>query len=360
MYRGLPFRRLLVAAGLAVGFTLSLNLPVQPRAEAAGARPHFQLPFQCGQKWKAFTRSGHRPNENSIDFNGVSVGTHAATIVASAPGRVLHAGYDQWNGWWVNLSHANGWGTAYLHMNERPRVSNGQTVAMGQVLGRVGDSGDSYGSHLHYQQWADQTSRAQPTYFNGQPSGVRVGQDRILTSNNCGQNPNPKPGELSTWGTDVRIRKDSTTKSAVVATLAGPTAITVECQRRGEKVTISDGGKTYTNDAWAFLPKYGGFITNIYVDIPQSWIPNVRDCGVFPTRGTNVKIRKEPTTTSAEVATLPKPTSVKVQCQQRGEKVTEGKASNDLWSYLPEKKGYLNNLFIDHKAASLPLVPTCA
>ncbi|NJQ00312.1 N-acetylmuramoyl-L-alanine amidase [Streptomyces zingiberis] len=77
-----------------------------------------------------------------------------------------------------------------------------------------------------------------------------------------------------TWGTDVNIRKSPSTGAARVATLAGPTTVRVRCQVRGEKVTYQG----YTNDAWAYLPDYGGYLSNIFVDVADSWLPGVPTC----------------------------------------------------------------------------------
>lgn len=77
-----------------------------------------------------------------------------------------------------------------------------------------------------------------------------------------------------TWGTDVRIRQQATTASAEVARLAGPTTVNVTCQVHGQRITV-DG---ITNDGWAYLPAYGGYISNIFVDVVEQWLPGVPNC----------------------------------------------------------------------------------
>ncbi|ANB10345.1 hypothetical protein SAM40697_6392 [Streptomyces ambofaciens] len=79
----------------------------------------------------------------------------------------------------------------------------------------------------------------------------------------------------------------------------------------------------------------------------------------FPTWGTDVSVRQQPSQDSARVATLPGPTSVRVACQVRGAPVEYDGYSNDAWSYLPDYGGYVSNLFIDVTDAWLPGVPTC-
>ncbi|AQU65882.1 hypothetical protein [Streptomyces niveus] len=77
-----------------------------------------------------------------------------------------------------------------------------------------------------------------------------------------------------TWGTDVRIRQQATTASPEVARLAGPTTVNVKCQVHGQRITV-DG---ITNDGWAYLPSYGGYISNIFIDVVESWLPGVPNC----------------------------------------------------------------------------------
>ncbi|MFE5393200.1 N-acetylmuramoyl-L-alanine amidase [Streptomyces sp. NPDC056568] len=79
----------------------------------------------------------------------------------------------------------------------------------------------------------------------------------------------------------------------------------------------------------------------------------------FPTWGTDVSVRQRPSQDSARVATLPRPTSVRVACQVHGAPVEYDGYSNDAWSYLPDHGGYVSNIFIDVPDAWLPGVPAC-
>ncbi|MFD8588490.1 N-acetylmuramoyl-L-alanine amidase [Streptomyces sp. NPDC059637] len=79
---------------------------------------------------------------------------------------------------------------------------------------------------------------------------------------------------FTTWGSGVNVRSAPTTTSTAVASLAGPTTVRVRCQVRGQLVTYQG----YTNDAWAYLPDYGGYISNIFVNTPESWLPGVPTC----------------------------------------------------------------------------------
>jgi hypothetical protein len=54
-------------------------------------------------------------------------------------------------GWMVEIQHAGDVMTRYCHMVQRPFVRIGQNVSAGDVIGRVGTSGNSSGPHLHFE-----------------------------------------------------------------------------------------------------------------------------------------------------------------------------------------------------------------
>jgi murein DD-endopeptidase MepM/ murein hydrolase activator NlpD len=154
-------------------------------AQAAGPRPHFQLPFKCGDTWRLATYAGH--DNYDIDMTATSGVTEGRPILASYDGTVAYAGWDNGGGWYVKLNHGGGWQTLYLHMKQSPSVSTGQSVKRGQQLGIVGSTGDSSGPHLHYEQLRDGAKTE--SYFNGQASGIRDDSHSYSvtrTSFNCG------------------------------------------------------------------------------------------------------------------------------------------------------------------------------
>ncbi len=91
----------------------------------------------------------------------------------------------------------------------------------------------------------------------------------------------PAPAQAAdfpTYGSGVRVRADATTQSGVVGTLAPAETISVDCQKRGELVEI-DGA---SSEWWAHVPSKGGYVTVAYVDIPESQLPGVPECGGGP------------------------------------------------------------------------------
>ncbi len=71
-------------------------------------------------------------------------------IVAAADGIVLSAGWRNGYGNTVVLSHGGGYTTLYAHQTD-VNVSAGQEVSGGDVIGWVGSTGWSTGSHLHFE-----------------------------------------------------------------------------------------------------------------------------------------------------------------------------------------------------------------
>jgi murein DD-endopeptidase MepM/ murein hydrolase activator NlpD len=82
---------------------------------------------------------------------GVDIGSPDGTPVhAPAGGRVIMAGMGNGYGREIEIDHGNGIRTVYGHL-QGYNVVDGQTVVKGEVIGFVGHSGRTTGSHLHYE-----------------------------------------------------------------------------------------------------------------------------------------------------------------------------------------------------------------
>ncbi|WP_233218869.1 M23 family metallopeptidase [Deinococcus arcticus] len=79
-------------------------------------------------------------------------------IRAALAGTVKSSVYDARNGWgWtVVLEHVNGLTSRYSH-NSANLVRRGQQVSAGQVIARVGNTGNSTGPHLDFRVYAGGT-----------------------------------------------------------------------------------------------------------------------------------------------------------------------------------------------------------
>jgi murein DD-endopeptidase MepM/ murein hydrolase activator NlpD len=91
-------------------------------------------------------------NDGSTSYHGgIDIsGDVGASVVASNGGRVAVAGPLNVRGNVVILDH--GWGvySGYYHLSE-VLVGEGQQVAQGETIGRLGDTGLSTGAHLHWE-----------------------------------------------------------------------------------------------------------------------------------------------------------------------------------------------------------------
>jgi murein DD-endopeptidase MepM/ murein hydrolase activator NlpD len=73
---------------------------------------------------------------------------------ATAAGTVTIAGWNGGYGKMVEVDHGNGFATRYAHLSAID-VEIGQTIRIGQAIGRVGSTGRSTGPHLHYETRVD-------------------------------------------------------------------------------------------------------------------------------------------------------------------------------------------------------------
>jgi murein DD-endopeptidase MepM/ murein hydrolase activator NlpD len=84
---------------------------------------------------------------------GVDWGAPMGTpIFASGNGEIESIGLEGGYGKYIRIRHANGYETAYGHMSAFARnLEEGSHVRQGQVIGYVGSTGLSTGSHVHYE-----------------------------------------------------------------------------------------------------------------------------------------------------------------------------------------------------------------
>lgn len=117
--------------------------PPQPPARAGGS---FQWPLEG----KVISRFG--PKRNGTRNDGINIAAPRGTPVRAAEnGVVVYAGNElQGFGNLLLIKHDGGWMTAYAH-NERLVVKRGATVRRGQVVARVGSSGNVTRPQLHFE-----------------------------------------------------------------------------------------------------------------------------------------------------------------------------------------------------------------
>lgn len=100
-------------------------------------------------------------------------------IMAAGNGVIEEAGAKGEYGNYVRVRHANGYKTAYAHMQKfAPGVGAGVQVLQGQIIGYVGSTGLSSGPHLHYEVLVKNTYDS--SYSHVDPRAIQVPNDRTL------------------------------------------------------------------------------------------------------------------------------------------------------------------------------------
>jgi murein DD-endopeptidase MepM/ murein hydrolase activator NlpD len=97
-----------------------------------------------GTRLDPFTRS--LAFHSGVDFRAPT----GTPVRATASGTVIEAGTNGGYGRMVEIDHGNGVSTRYAHLSSIA-VSEGDKIALGQVIGAVGSTGRSTGPHLHYE-----------------------------------------------------------------------------------------------------------------------------------------------------------------------------------------------------------------
>ena len=138
---------------------LATYVPPTTRPSGTDTTPSSQAPSSSGwiKPLKSYTITstfGNRvhPVLGYTRFHeGVDMSAPINTpIYAARSGKVTRASYqDGGAGYYVNISHGDGFSSIYMHMT-RYIVSAGQYVEQGQVIGYVGSTGLSTGPHLHF------------------------------------------------------------------------------------------------------------------------------------------------------------------------------------------------------------------
>lgn len=104
-----------------------------------------------GIRISPFSKRGEEDDSLLGYHTGLDITNQPGTpIQATADGEVAQAGWMGRYGWGVLLKHTDDLETRYAHL-ERIEVLEGQKVARGDIIGKMGRSGNATGVHLHYE-----------------------------------------------------------------------------------------------------------------------------------------------------------------------------------------------------------------
>jgi murein DD-endopeptidase MepM/ murein hydrolase activator NlpD len=125
-------------------------------AKPAETKPDAAPPPRGGARflWPVKGRliSGYGPKPDGLHNDGLNIAaSKGAAVVAADNGVVAYAGNElRGFGNLLLLKHADGWITAYAHL-DRIEVERGATVKRGQTVGRVGQTGSVTSPQLHFE-----------------------------------------------------------------------------------------------------------------------------------------------------------------------------------------------------------------
>ncbi|MFW5661148.1 MAG: peptidoglycan DD-metalloendopeptidase family protein, partial [Oceanicaulis sp.] len=112
-----------------------------------------KMPINGARISSSFGMRFHPVLERNRPHNGTDFAALTGTpIMAAGAGVVERANRFGSFGNYIKLRHANGYETAYAHLNGFARgIRAGARVQQGQIIGYVGTTGRSTGPHLHYE-----------------------------------------------------------------------------------------------------------------------------------------------------------------------------------------------------------------
>lgn len=100
-------------------------------------------------------------NHFGIDLDGET----GDPIYAIDNGVVMYSGWNDWGyGNVIVIDHGNGWQSTYAHLSQI-NVGCGDWIYQGTVIGYMGSTGRSSGSHLHFEMMSDASGKVNPFYY---------------------------------------------------------------------------------------------------------------------------------------------------------------------------------------------------
>ena len=119
---------------------------------------YFYISSEYG--YRKHPKTGKKAFHHGIDL----AGTWQENVRSTAPGTVVFAGHEGSFGKVVRIEHDFGISTLYAHLS-RITVRVGNYVAENTVIGKMGNTGRSAGSHLHYEIQVDGKSVDPSDFF---------------------------------------------------------------------------------------------------------------------------------------------------------------------------------------------------
>ncbi len=152
------------------------QLPAPPQGRKTSGRGWSPEPGACpgpfdgsvGSGSFAWPTAAHYLSgwDYKADHLGIDIAAKTGVPVTAADaGVIIFAGVSNWGyGNLIIIDHGNDWQTAYAHLSQI-NVACGQSVAQGSLIGLAGNTGNSYGAHLHFEMRNSQLGRVNPWQY---------------------------------------------------------------------------------------------------------------------------------------------------------------------------------------------------
>lgn len=135
--------RRLIPLLVIVVYGCALGGPKQPAVEVPSGWPV--------ERSKVVVSAEFGVPRGNARHQGIDIAAPPGTPVrATAAGRVIVAERDRRYGRTVVVDHGGGFRTRYAHL-KKIETKVGRRVKRGELVGRVGKSGNASGAHLHYE-----------------------------------------------------------------------------------------------------------------------------------------------------------------------------------------------------------------
>ena len=163
---------------------------------------------------------GGSNNHRGLDLVGkdytiddiVSYGNGVVQMSVTGYGNGQGEGVNWRYGNFVKVLHDDGTVCLYAHL-ERASVSVGQRVSKGQVLGRMGNSGNSFGAHLHWEFWSKNDYNS-----NIDPAPYLQPKEPIVLPKAVDRDKNKRQFQVD-YNDNLRVRKTASLNGEVLGIL---------------------------------------------------------------------------------------------------------------------------------------------
>lgn len=195
-----------------------------------------------GYGWRVLR--GLRKFHKALDI--ISLYRIADKVIAIADGVVEKVTYDQWRGYYVQIRHNSRIISHYQHLAYGTiPLRVGQKIKKGEVLGQMGQSGDSMGIHLDFQIIVDGKNVDPTPYLTGEKS------------------INPEILSFKILDDDLNIRTRPSTKTGAI----------IGQHKKGDIVKVSS--TAYSKGWGRFNYKYKGKTINAFSNFVSPYATRV-------------------------------------------------------------------------------------